>query len=89
MPKIELLYFRGCPNVERAREALRSAGYMEFSEVDQGKLPSSHPYLCFSSPTILRDGKLMAGAKSGAAACSVVNWENAELSEAKSSCGCG
>jgi predicted thioredoxin/glutaredoxin len=83
MPKIELLFFRGCPNVNRAREALRSMGITDFLEVDQGQLENSHPYLHYSSPTILKDGKLVAGSVSGSAACSIIDWNRIDLSACK------
>ncbi len=74
MPKIELVYFEGCPNVERAREAIRSSGVVDFSEVNQNHLAANDPYLRFSSPTILTNGQILFGSVNYAAACSMINW---------------
>lgn len=43
MPKFEIVYFTGCPLIDRARRALR-------------------------------DGKLVAGARTGPSSCSIVDW---------------
>lgn len=74
MGKIELVYFDGCPNVERARQAIRDSGVIEFSEVHQNCLPKDSHYRSFSSPTILLDGNIIVGSQSGATACSMINW---------------
>jgi hypothetical protein len=72
MPKVELIYFLGCPNVDRARSAIRTVG-VPFTEVDQDQLPPGHLYRRYSSPSILVDGEIVAGAKTGAA-CSIIEW---------------
>ena len=69
-----LIYFEGCPNVERARAAIRSAGVTVFSEMKQDQLPQENLYRRFSSPTILVDGIIIVGSENGAAACSLVDW---------------
>ncbi len=76
MPRVELLYFVGCPNIDRARNAIRNAGISNFIEIDQGTLPEMHPYRGYSSPTIFVNGKMIAGLKNNKAACSIVNWDN-------------
>lgn len=75
MLKVELLYFVGCPHIERARTAIFAAGVSDFVEIDQGTLPEVHCYRDYSSPTILVNGKAVAGSKSKAAACSLINWD--------------
>lgn len=77
MPTVELIYFTHCPNVERARMAIRSAGVDVFSELDQETLSGEHPYKNFSSPTILVDGVVAIGSQDASAACSLVNWSTA------------
>ncbi len=77
MPKIELIYFSDCPNVEKARNAIRASGVTEFSEVEQDKLSTESLYRRFSSPTILVNGKIVAGSQNGAAACSMIDWNSA------------
>lgn len=79
MPKVELVFFSGCPSVERARQAIRAAGVNAFSEVELGELPTGHPYRKLSSPSVLVDGKLVAGSSNGGAACSLISWD--EVSE--------
>ena len=73
MPKVELVYFDGCPNVEQAREAIRTAG-ASFEEVKQNPLLGDNPYRGYSSPSVLVDGRLVAGSCNGAAACSITDW---------------
>lgn len=73
MSRIELVYFEGCPNVERARTVIRSI-MIEFSEVKQDHLAQGDPYRRYSSPTILVDGKIIVGSENEAAACSFIDW---------------
>ncbi|MGZ3694519.1 MAG: hypothetical protein ACXWQO_10090 [Bdellovibrionota bacterium] len=84
MAKIELVYFSGCPNVVKARDAILAAGAGEFSEVVQELLPKESAYLRFSSPTVLVNGKIAIGSENGAAACSMIDW--LEASAKISSC---
>jgi len=79
MPKVELIYFAGCPGVPRARALLEGSGLNHFAEISQEGLEEGHPYRRFSSPTILVDGQIIAGSSNGAEACSFIDWENAEL----------
>jgi predicted thioredoxin/glutaredoxin len=78
MHKVELIYFQGCPNAERAREALRNAGRTDFLEINQSEIEEKSPYKKYSSPSILVDGKLVAGSPASAGACSVIDWEDLE-----------
>ena len=74
MLKVELVFFEGCPNVDRARQEILNSGISKFSEIRQNDLPEGSPYLKFSSPTILYGGKIVAGGECGASACSVIEW---------------
>lgn len=79
MPKVELVYFVGCPHIELAKSAILAAGFSSFSEVDLGCLREDHPYQRYSSPTILIDGRLVAGSKNGGAACSIIDWNRVQI----------
>ena len=83
MPKVELLYFAGCPHIERARTAILAAGISDFIEIDQGTLSEEHSYKDYSSPTILVNGTTIAGSKNQASACSLIKWD--EISDKISS----
>ena len=76
MPKVELVFFRGCPNIDRARSVLRASGVTDFFEVIQDDLPAGHPYLRCSSPTIFRDGQILAGSQDGTSSCSIIDWQH-------------
>lgn len=71
--RIELVYFDGCPNAERAREnlarALASAGGApEWAEWDLMDPGTPEVYKQYGSPTILVDGRDVTGAEGGASA---------------------
>ena len=70
-PKVELIYDRDCPHVEKARESLRRA-FAEaqippvWTEWERGA-DASPPYArAFGSPTILVEGRDVAGAEPAA-----------------------
>jgi len=75
MAKVEVVYFTGCPLLERARRALRDAGVSSFQEVNQDKLPAGHDYLRLSSPSILLDGRLVAGNRTDKGCCGILDWD--------------
>jgi hypothetical protein len=79
MPRAELVYFPGCPHIERARKALLSSGILGFNEISQSNLPLNHPYQGFSSPSIVVDGELLIGTASSSSACSLIDWGLTEL----------
>jgi hypothetical protein len=83
MPKVELIFFSSCPNVNRAREVLRAAHFDKFTEVNQDDLEENNPYLQYSSPTVLIDGQIIAGSKSSSAACSFIDWTSVSLNLAR------
>ena len=80
MPKVELVFFSGCPHVERARRAIREAGIKEFAEVNLDNQGIDHKYRELSSPSILVDGTLFLGAQVSAKSCSVIDWVRATAS---------
>lgn len=76
MPQVELVYFTGCPHVERARavlrEAFQKAGRAEsWREWDQLSAETPPRVLGYGSPTILVDGRDVLGAvpTNGGRAC--------------------
>ena len=74
MSKLELLYFTGCPLVSRTRKLIHEVGLTGVVEINLDDLDPSHPYRAYSSPTLLRDGKAVLGARTGFSSCSIVNW---------------
>lgn len=65
--KIQLLYFDGCPNLERARVVLRDAMIAEhidqaIEELDLESPTAPESVRGWGSPTILIDGKDVTGA---------------------------
>lgn len=86
MPKFEIVYFTGCPLVPRARHALLNAGIDQFAEINQDKLAPGDERKGLSSPSILMDGRLLAGSRNSPASCSIVDW-SAVTNELKSILG--
>jgi len=72
MAQIKLIYFEGCPNAEKSRQALRAVG-IPFDEIRQDELPSESPFKSYSSPTILDGDKLIFGSRAdaGSGGCSL------------------
>ncbi|NIP57549.1 MAG: hypothetical protein GWM92_07890 [Gemmatimonadetes bacterium] len=65
VPKIEFVYFEGCPNADAARERLgkaldRTGRPREWKEWEMGdpEIPESHQ--AYGSPTVLVDGEPVA-----------------------------
>ncbi len=61
-PRIELVYFEGCPNVSQARENIRNAVEAsgqpaECSEWDLMDESTPEDFQRYGSPTVLIDGK--------------------------------
>lgn len=73
MLRIELVYFDSCPNVDKARASIRAAN-VEYREVNLSLTSQDNPYCGYSSPTILVNGKIAAGSRNGASACSIIDW---------------
>ena len=74
-PRIELVYFDGCPNVLQARDNLRDAikssgQQFSWSEWDLMAESTLADFRRFSSPTILVDGEDVTGDSVGASAMS-------------------
>jgi hypothetical protein len=70
---IELVYFEGCPNAERARENLRSAlevvgAHTDWDEWDLALEATPQRYHRHGSPTVLVDGRDVTGDGAGAVA---------------------
>lgn len=83
MFRVELIFFGTCPNIEKARQAIRAGGISDFLEVNQDKLENSDPRMRYSSPAVLLNGELIAGSETGATSCSVVDWKKVSALIAK------
>jgi hypothetical protein len=70
MEKLKFIYFEGCPNAQIMKTALNDLGY-ELEEIEQNSLPSGNPYKDYSSPTILKNSKLIYGEKAAGGGCSL------------------
>ena len=75
--KIQLVYFRGCPNVELAKNALREIAIHDFKEEQLDSLEEHDPLRRYSSPSILIDGHLVVGTEGSDLACSLIDWTHA------------
>ncbi len=72
--KVQLLSFPGCPNAEGAREALSHALAAErlppeYEEVDVTASGTPEPLRAWGSPTVLVDGRDVAGATPEGSCC--------------------
>ena len=72
-PRIELVYFEGCPNASQARENLREAveasGHgVTWSEWDLMAKSTPDDYRRYGSPTVLVNGEDVTGESVGTAA---------------------
>ena len=77
-PRIELVYFTGCPHVEAARSTLRAALILRqwspaWTERDSTAPGTPEEYQVYGSPTILVDGEdpFAAGDETFGLACRV------------------
>ncbi|MEQ8329380.1 MAG: hypothetical protein RH859_02835 [Longimicrobiales bacterium] len=73
--RIQLVYFEGCPNADRARDHLREALHVEglgpeWEEWDLMAPDTPESFRRYGSPTVLVDGRDVTGAGGGAAAMS-------------------
>ena len=72
-PRIELVYFDGCPNARQARDNIRSAVEafgrpLEWSEWDLMAESTPEDFRRYGSPTVLIDGQDVTGAGASAVA---------------------
>lgn len=65
MAHVKLIYFEGCPNAEKSRQALKATG-VSFDEIRQDELPPENPFRSYSSPTILNGNRVIFGSQTGA-----------------------
>lgn len=75
-PRVELVYFTGCPHVNAARNALRSALEAEGLEVRWREWNRDDPHTPeslrrYGSPTVLVDGRDVVDAPDGGSCCRV------------------
>jgi hypothetical protein len=62
MERIQLIYFEGCPNYSVVKNLLSDIG-VKYEEIEQNDLEETDPLKLFSSPSILKNGKLIFGQK--------------------------
>ena len=74
-PRVEILYFAGCPGYARLRTLLERESLIVCTYVDQDLLGADDPRAAYSSPTLLVDGALVLGTRLDAAvgSCSVIS----------------
>jgi len=60
MEQIQLIYFEGCPNYSVVKNLLSDIG-IKYEEIEQNGLSEQDPLKLFTSPSILKDGKLVFG----------------------------
>lgn len=76
MNSVKLIYFEGCPNAQKAKDALSKRG-IPFEVMVQDNLNKDSPYHEYSSPTILDGDSLIFGQRIGrnSAACSAEKFD--------------
>ncbi len=62
MNNIKLIYFKDCPNYEAAKNLLLRVD-CDFEEINQSELPEYHLLKHYTSPTILKNEKIIIGEK--------------------------
>ena len=62
VPKITLIYFGNCLNYKTTKSNLTHIG-IPFREFNQDDLSDDHPFKLFTSPTILKNDRLIFGEK--------------------------
>lgn len=70
MSEIKLLYFKGCPNVEKMRQNLRRAG-ISFDEICHEDLSPNDPLRKYSSPALLKGNQVIFGSLTEGGGCSL------------------
>lgn len=75
-PRVDLVYFRGCPHVDTARDAIREAlrdlpGVSGWREWDRDDPATPEALRAYGSPTVLVDGRDVAPADADGACCRV------------------
>ncbi len=70
MNDIKLIFFEGCPNAERVRQALQESE-IEFVELDQNILDGKDDYNNYTSPTVIKNDKVILGGEANGGGCSL------------------
>ena len=71
MTPLKLIYFCGCPHVEKVKNLLKAAG-AAYLEIRREALPEKHRLTGYTSPTVLAEERIIIGAKTkNAAGCSI------------------
>jgi galactose-1-phosphate uridylyltransferase len=76
-----LIFFPGCPNYPTAKKALAEIFPNDYEEVNQDDLDGTSEYKQYSSPTIICDGEVVIGYKSGDSSCTLLNMTLEEMKE--------
>lgn len=82
MERIQLIYFQGCPNYPVIKNLLADIG-IRYEEIEQNSLSEQDPLKLFTSPSILKNGKLILGQKidSAKGGCTLNLPDKSELSK--------
>lgn len=78
IPRVELVYFTGCPHADEARRRLRRAleasGLVpEWDEWDTGQSGTPEQFRGFGSPTVLVNGRDVGGGAPGSGMSCVIS----------------
>ena len=85
MTELKFIYFEDCPNAAKVRKNLVDAGY-DFEAVNQNRLAAGNSLKNYSSPTILKENKIIFGSATGSeGGCSL---EIPTVQEIKARLGC-
>ena len=86
--KIEVYFFKGCPNADRVFSYFDSCG-IAYNKIDVETLDISNPNRNFSSPSVLVDNRLVFGSEvsAGATGCTVEVFSPEALARALSKNG--
>lgn len=80
MKDIKLIFFEGCPNAERVRQALKESA-VEFIELDQNTLDDKDDYKNYASPTVIKNDEVILGGKADGGGCLLGIPSSGELNE--------
>jgi glutaredoxin len=70
LKKLKFIYFTGCPNAQKMKETLEDLDY-QLDEIEQTSLQSGDQYKNYSSPTVIKDERIIFGGKAEGGGCSL------------------
>ena len=77
MDTVILVYFEGCPEAQKVKDALKKAGVIDLKIIIQDNLSGNDPLRKLSSPSVLQGTEILYGVRTNGeiASCSF-NHEN-------------